>query len=402
MISNQRVASLLCFFLAIVPVMAVDMPKALAVYPGLIGVIFYCLYRYGLKINLGLSKNALALCGIIFGLSCVSLIWAAHIEASSRKVIEFALLLPPQILLISLASRISREQVAPYIHYYSYAIVIGTLLVVLETFWGGVIFNLTHGRPSQNVPEIYEYNRGVVLLVMCSFGAMAILKEKFQHHLAPLLIIIPLLGTLIFSVCQSAQLMFIVGFATLFLFPYKSRIAWSLLKGLILIMMLVAPFAVSILFHHMTSDLANLSIVRDASGAHRLEIWDYVARYALHRPFFGYGVEVTRAITDFDCAYIFNPINTVIHPHNFVLQIWIEFGLVGILIAMGLIYHMLTLIQENYTVAQQKILLPTVAAGLVAASVSYGMWQGMWIGALFYAGAMTLIAVKMVAKSDKT
>ena len=399
-ITNQRAALLLCVFLALVPVMAIDMPKTLAVYPGFIGCIFFALYQYGLKIKLGLSKNTLILCAVIMGMSTLSLLWAAHFDASFKQVKTFALLLPPQILLISLALRIPREHIAPHLHYYSFAVAIGAGLIILEILWGGVIFNLVRGHSLDISPQTFEYNRGAILLSLCCFSAMAILKDKIRHQLTPLIILIPLVSALLICQSQSAQLMFLIGFATLFLFPYQHKAAWVFLKIGILFFMLATPFIVMFAFQHITSGVADVAVFRNANVGPRLEIWDYVSRYALQQPFLGYGVEVTRAITDFDCAFIFNSLSTVIHPHNFILQIWIEFGLLGILIAMAIIYQMINILQTRYTIAQQKILLPTFMMGLLAASTAFGMWQGAWMGALFYAGAMAFMAAKIVDKPE--
>jgi len=395
MLTKQRVASLFCILSAMVPLLVVDLPKGTSFFPALVGVLCYALYHFGLKIKLGISKNTLILCLILFCVPLLSLIWASHFEASTSKVIQLLTLLPPQILLISFVAKISRDDISQKIHYYAYAVSAGALLIILEICTGGKLFELFRGASFDTAPQTYEYNRAAVLLVMCSFSAIAILKQKIQHKLSPFIIVIPLLIALYLSVCQSAELMFVIGFLTLFLFPYQSKWAWNGLKGIILTLMLIAPFIIPTIFQHVTNNIYDISFFKNAYAGHRLEIWDYISRYALQHPFFGYGVEATRAITDFDCKFVFNDSNLVLHPHNFVVQIWIEFGLFGILIAMGLMYKALSLIQTKFTVEQQKILLPTFLSTLLASSTAYGMWQGMWVGALFYTAAMCLLACKM-------
>jgi len=127
-----------------------------------------------------------------------------------------------------------------------------------------------------------------------------------------------------------------------------------------------------------------------------LEIWDYISRYTLQHPFFGYGIEATRAILDFDSKRVFAPDNTILHPHNYVIQTWIEFGAFGICILSALTYIVFTNIKNNYTIAQQKLLLPTLMATLFAASVAYGLWQGAWIGLMFHVAAVTLMTTTLI------
>jgi hypothetical protein len=67
---------------------------------------------------------------------------------------------------------------------------------------------------------------------------------------------------------------------------------------------------------------------------------------------------------------------------------------------MGLMFQMLTLIEKNFSIPQQKIILPTVMAGLLACSTAYGMWQGMWLGNLFYVSAMCLMTCKLINNKD--
>ena len=65
-----------------------------------------------------------------------------------------------------------------------------------------------------------------------------------------------------------------------------------------------------------------------------------------------------------------------------------------------ILYKMINILQTRYTIAQHRILLPTFMMGLLAASTAFGMWQGAWMGALFYAGAMAFMAAKIIDKPE--
>ncbi len=132
-----------------------------------------------------------------------------------------------------------------------------------------------------------------------------------------------------------------------------------------------------------------------AYAGHRLEIWDYVSRYALQEPIHGYGIEMVRATLDFDSKRQFLDENNVLHPHNFAIQLWAEFGIIGIFTAMALVYAFFTSIEKNFSIPQQKVILPTVMATLIPASVAYGLWQGQWIGLMFHVAAVTLMATTL-------
>jgi hypothetical protein len=160
----HRISLLFCLFAGFIPLLAVDIPKSLAFLPAIMGVLFYGLFAFVLKIKLGLSKNALFLGLIIFGMAVISLIWAKDFDVTLRQALRFSALLPPLVILISLVSRIPREIILPYIRYYPYAIALASLLIILEILWGGILFNLVRGLPLNNTPQIFEYNRAAVLL----------------------------------------------------------------------------------------------------------------------------------------------------------------------------------------------------------------------------------------------
>lgn len=400
MLSYNRVSFIFFCLCALVPVLAVDLPKSMAFLPALAGAVGFALYRYGLEEKISISRNASILCLILFTLPLISLLWATHFDTSLSKVTQLLTILPPQILLISFVTNIPRDHIRPHAALYAYSMILGAILIILEVLSGGVIFNIFRGNALNTEAYDYEYNRAAVLLVMCGFSAIAILKDRFQHLLAPLLFIVPLFTALILSVCQAAQMMIFLGAIFYFLFPYRSKAAWVILKTLVLAPMLAAPFIVIYAFQKIAANLTQYQFMTEANASKRLEIWDYVSRYALESPFFGHGAEVTRAVKNFQCGPVFNTDCIVLHPHNFAIQIWVEFGLLGILIAMALMYKLITMIETGYSVAQQKILLPTLMMTLLTAAVSYGMWQGMWVGSLFFTAAMCIIACKIVDKGQ--
>ena len=385
---------LFCLLSALVPILAVDVPRGLAFAPSIIGLVFYILYFLVFSAKPQFAKKALWLVLTVLGLSALSLTWAQDFDVSSEKVMKLSLLLPLQLLVISLAVSLKKETLDPYIHYFSYGIVITSLLLSFELLSGGLLFNAIRNVPLDTAVPPAEFNRASILLSLYSFIALTFLKARIKHRFYYLIILIPLFTALCLAESQSAQLSLVIGSIFLFFFPYRSKVAWQALKSIILISMISAVFVTTYVYQNFASDIQQAPMFAQAYAGHRLEIWDFVSRYALQQPLQGFGIEVTRSITDFDSARMFNNGNLVLHPHNFALQIWIEFGLLGILIAMAFIYKMLSMIQNNFTIQQQKILLPTAMAALTPAAFAFGMWQGWWIAVLFHLAAMSLIATK--------
>ncbi len=331
-------------------------------------------------------------------MAALSILWAKFPDLASEQVIKLTYLLPPQILMISLALSLDKEKIKPYIHFFSYGLVIGSIYLCFEILSNGAIFNFIRGVPMDLKVNLAEFNRASVFMVLYFFSAIALLNIHFKKSLAVLVMLIPTVTILFITDSQSALLAFIAGLIFLFLFPYQSKKAWLGLKIIILAIMLIAPFIISFIYENFAESVQALPLMPQAYAGHRLEIWDYICRYALQEPLHGYGIRATRSITDFDSRLAFANVNEVLHPHNFVFQIWIEFGFIGILVAMGVMERGISLIQHKFTVTQQKILLPTMMAALGPASTAYGIWQGWWIALLFHVAAIGLIACKFAEK----
>lgn len=126
------------------------------------------------------------------------------------------------------------------------------------------------------------------------------------------------------------------------------------------------------------------------SWQHRIEIWHYTANRIAEKPLTGWGFDGARHIdakaTQFvaelpdgsDIAYP-NVTLLPLHPHNGALQIWLELGLPGALLAAAL------LVALGFRIAALPLTTATRAAATAAFSatfslilLSFGLWQNWW------------------------
>ena len=134
---------------------------------------------------------------------------------------------------------------------------------------------------------------------------------------------------------------------------------------------------------------------QNSYSANRLEIWDFVARYALENPLYGFGIEATKAVEDFDTRMLYHEDTTVLHPHNFALQFWIEFGVIGALFISAVIYYLFQI--ASYLKAPAgKLALASILAYMSVAATGYGFWQGWYMGLMIVMAAYCVILNKLV------
>lgn len=135
---------------------------------------------------------------------------------------------------------------------------------------------------------------------------------------------------------------------------------------------------------------------------HRLTIWHFAGQRFLEKPVIGWGVDSARSIPGGEDRYVlrnkdrvelglpraYNEQYMPLHPHNFIVQWFMEMGLVGgALLLWGawrMVGHMLSETSPNSETA-----LPIVViAGVVMISLfSFGAWQSWWLSALWIVGA---------------
>jgi O-antigen ligase len=148
------------------------------------------------------------------------------------------------------------------------------------------------------------------------------------------------------------------------------------------------------------------------TALHRMVIWDFTDARIAERPILGWGLEASRTVpggrdaptaaqldrlrvTDPERRQWFALPNIQVlplHPHNGALQVWLELGAIGALIAAALAWCLGT--------AAARSPCPPAAAGALAsaavtATLSFGAWQAWWVVAMLVAGAVCAGLVRL-------
>jgi O-antigen ligase len=132
------------------------------------------------------------------------------------------------------------------------------------------------------------------------------------------------------------------------------------------------------------------------SATHRLLIWDFVEARIAERPWLGWGLEASRAIPGGRDApkpealtriglvdpwrreFLSGPTiqSLPLHPHNGALQIRLELGWPGVLLAGALLAALGFAAASR---ARPEALAGALAAAFVTGMLSFGAWQGWWL-----------------------
>jgi exopolysaccharide production protein ExoQ len=171
---------------------------------------------------------------------------------------------------------------------------------------------------------------------------------------------------------KAAELAIVAALLAATMFFISRRLTPRLLAASLAALVLLAPLLASHPALEMLSERRNVSV----SIYHRAAIWQFVAHRVAEKPVLGWGLHAARNMPGAQETISRGAELIPLHPHNGPLQVWLELGAVGALIVAAL----LAWLGVNVASAAQAAAL---SAAFTVASISFGLWQGWWMAALW-------------------
>ena len=133
------------------------------------------------------------------------------------------------------------------------------------------------------------------------------------------------------------------------------------------------------------------------SSAQRIVIWNNAVVHIREKPVLGAGFDATRALYGKKDRVVYKFPDEIagrpwgptihepipLHPHNAVLQVWLELGAVGAAIILVLLLAIIRAIDRTIEDRiSRAAALGALTTGLVVASISFGIWQSWWLASI--------------------
>jgi O-antigen ligase len=139
--------------------------------------------------------------------------------------------------------------------------------------------------------------------------------------------------------------------------------------------------------------------------AHRIGIWNFAAGEAADAAPLGAGFDAARAIgaqgdviESLRPQFGYAPAALPLHPHNAVLQVWLELGVVGVIgLALVFVGLLRGLWRSGLTPWGRAAAAAAVVTALPPFVVNFGIWQAWWLATLWLAAA---IAAGLLTQGD--
>lgn len=264
-------------------------------------------------------------------------------------------------------------------------LVLGFAVLAIELFGNFPLRRLAGNMPAE-IPLVW-LDRGAQIVVLAAIPAAAALPSRRTGVLVALAVALalwPLKSVTAAVSLGTALVAFVLG------------MRWGRQLGL----------AGAAAFIALTVALPLAQPSRDAIGAfyetvpsirtsahHRLVIWSWTAERIAERPFLGWGFDASRALPGGKTlAADYMPLERYglkldgevlpLHPHDAILQWWVELGIVGA--ALGATLAVFVWIQAGLA---GPYALALVAAAMPPLLLSFGVWQWWWLSTLFLIAA---------------
>lgn len=370
--------------LTLIAVPVVAMAAPLALVPLLLACAVCQLTLDIARRELGPRPHAgLALaCFCLPFLGLVSALWSIVPDASLERAGKLALVSACALYLFTRGSRLSTESQTGLARWLAVTTTGALAVLLFEGLSGGALWHALSSLYELPDYDSNRYNRSISVLVLIGPIAAAAAWLAGRRWIAGLCLALVLVTPHVLD-SGTAQV------ATILAILASLAVLWvGAWRGTLVLVAALAflAFLLPLWLPPMLEWAA--MVMGDAihtSLKHRFAIWEFTLARIVERPWLGWGLDASPFLPGGDDTAWPHAKLMPLHPHNFILQIWLELGLAGLVAALAIILWLAV----GVATPRPRLL---VFAGLTAllgalgiAGASFGLWQTWWLTSLLIA-----------------
>ena len=248
------------------------------------------------------------------------------------------------------------------------------VLIVFEVATGGITLDAERG-----VVHVEPFNRGAAVMALFAWPFAFAAYRRFGAWAGAGALVLSLAALFLLTM-ETAMLAGVIGVVVLAAVWWAPRPALLAIGILAVAFVLVVPLLPDLVGDPMAYyDPVDPRL--PSTLIHRFLIWQFVAERIGDAPFIGWGLDASRALPGGDQTF-FSPtaVALPLHPHNGALQVWVELGLAGALLASVLIASVLVMLwRANLGREATAAGAALFSAYFVLGGLSFGVWQNWWL-----------------------
>lgn len=382
---------LLCFGFSLL--ICLFVPRMMAFLPSAIGLIFFSIFCIKNKGLPKLNKTITIYYFCFLGLGMISTLWSPNPEFSLEKIIKLALVITPLFLLIYVAKNTVFLNNKPIIKIFISVFIISSVFLIFEQLNNRPITNFILGQSTAG----FKLNRSYFIYSFVSLFTLYLIgisnAEKIKKNVFIIITLAISLWALYLTGSQTAQLCYIVGLIALTVLPVKNKTFGKFLFVIIGCLFIAIPFLIKPMKEILPEQVILKGVFAEASIIQRLEVWSFTVDEIKKSPIYGHGIESQRFLKSENWMKYQNA-DSILHAHNVALQIWIEFGVIGILFCLVFLFYCYQKIYETKNLHDRRLYLTLFVSLFVCSMTGYGFWQSWQIGAIFTFTACAILITK--------
>lgn len=381
---------LLFLIITAIPILATTSGMALAPLLILLMALVIANNHTGLKTTLWQEQRALWIIVSLIALwPLLNSLWSFTPRISIISSIKVTSLMIAGVLAVSLCRLASRGTALAFVLCLAAIVLLVVPSALLSNGFDYKILIRYHDK---------SINRGLCALTILVWPAVLALASCGKTRLAnllPLLLIIPLFMLHSLSAKMGLMAGMVVFYGTL-VWP---RILPKVVAVIVLLFFLGWP----LIFHLLDLSVFANPQLYDAlpdSSQHRLRIWRFVLDNWAQKPWVGWGMDTSRSIPGGHVEFRPGMVWLPLHPHNSVLHILLEQGLIGLCLTLGALAMILRrwinlpLAQPMRRATAGALIVSYLTIGFTA----FGVWQLWWLSTAWIAAILwTMFARRMSA-----
>ena len=384
------VLSLYCLILPLVSLLASQGVVPVLVVTALVAGVLA--WRSGSRLRLP-DLKVVAVLGLLLVWCFVASFWSVDFERALLLTGRITALFAAGTLLFAVATELDDTARLRLGRSLALGMALSLALMAGEIVFGYPLFQTLRPEAMEQADIRVALNRGATAMAILVWPTMASLWACGRGRTAFALLVAT--GLVLPFLTSMAAIIGFAGGAVVAAVAYAhARAGRVVLIIATVAALVVGPFTAKWLHALEWQDAPWLS----ASAQHRVEIWNFTAELIAEKPIFGWGFDASRHISDVRPQIEESGRAAMsLHPHNAPLQILLELGIVGGLIALGLtlilIERISALPRPAGACAQAMY-----ASTLLIACTAYGLWQNQWLALMISAG----LAVALTTESSAT
>lgn len=330
--------------------------------------------------------------------------WTIDIEFTLAETARFALMALGGLILIAAARALDERGRQTVANWFMAGFAVGLGILAFEIATEGLLLRSLWWLINLDKRFIFSvtYNRATSVIGVLAWPAALFFLQRRAPIVATLCLAVG--AYMVYDLQKWASLIALLCGALIFAIGFFApRTTARVLAVGVALLLLAAPVLPRTVFAPDAVVRAYPNI--GFSEYHRILIWNFAAKRVADRPLWGWGMNTSRVMPGGkdtvptaipergERARLDSPVELMpLHPHNTPLQLWLELGLPGAILAGAMVAGLLLLAARHPDGRVARAASLATMTGVIAISaMSFSMWQSWWLAVVWLA-AMLLAA----------